>query len=107
MKGEEFFYLWINHLDRTCYGKTSDPNARKMKYEGHYGDVVEWTFLAKGSDVPQLEDALKSLVFKAGKGFHNYEWIMEDVSYESIEKNIQDLINDNAFEVEIIQSKYL
>jgi len=72
-----YLYIWSNHLGRTCFGITSNPETRKRKYEGHTGFEVTWTRLYEGP-ANHIED----LVFQTNTG--KYEWIRETVSTEQI-----------------------
>ena len=83
-----YLYIWTNHLGRTCYGITSNPDTRKRKYEGHNGFEVNWLKLYAGpsNHIEDLEDRIKGEfwdhLFQTTTG--KYEWIRETVSTEQV-----------------------
>jgi hypothetical protein len=83
-----YLYIWSNHVGRTCFGITSNPENRKRKYEGHNGFEVNWLRLYSGpaNHIEDLEDRIKGEfwdhMFATGTG--KYEWIQETVSTEQI-----------------------
>ena len=83
-----YLYIWTNHLGRTCYGITSNPDTRKRKYEGHNGFEVNWLKLYAGpsNHIADLEDRIKGEfwdhLFQTTTG--KYEWIRETVSTEQV-----------------------
>ena len=90
---ERFFYLWKNHMGRTCFGITSNPDSRRRKYEGHCGYAVSFTALWSGPNtlIEDLEDQFKSefwehlLETDSGK----YEWVLETIDYNTVVSWIQ------------------
>lgn len=85
---ERFFYLWKNHLGRTCFGITSNPDSRRRKYEGHCGYAVCFDALWCGPDslIEDLEDQFKTEFWEylldtdSGK----YEWVLETIAFQNI-----------------------
>ena len=76
-----YFYLWTNHLGRTCFGITSNPEGRRRKYEGHCGHEVKFERLYEGPRtlIEDLEDRIKGEFYDylLDTGAGKYEWILE------------------------------
>lgn len=83
-----YLYIWANHVGRTCFGITSNPENRKRKYEGHNGFEVKWLKLYKGpaAHIEDLEDRIKGEFHEHqfGTGIGKYEWINETIKTEHI-----------------------
>jgi hypothetical protein len=83
-----YFYLWSNHLGRTCFGITGNPENRRRKYEGHCGHEVLFEKLYEGPQalIEDLEDRIKGEFFEYlfGTGIGKYEWIRENVPTEQV-----------------------
>lgn len=83
-----YFYLWSNHLGRTCFGITGHPENRRRKYEGHCGHEVIFDKLYEGPQtlIEDLEDRIKGEFYEHlfSTGIGRYEWILEDVPYEQV-----------------------
>ena len=83
-----YFYLWKNHLGRTCYGITGNPENRRRKYEGHCGYPVKFDHLFEGPQalIEDLEDQVKSEFWEHmfGTEIGKYEWIREDIPNEQV-----------------------
>lgn len=93
-----YFYLWRNtFLDeatdklvtRTCLGITSNAARRIQGYEGHVGHTVKFAKLWKGPErlIRDLESKIKSDFYNhlfVGTGNYRYEWITEDIPFDSI-----------------------
>ncbi len=102
-----YLYIWANHLGKTCFGITSNPDNRKRKYEGHNGFEVNWLKLYVGPDnhIEDLEDKIKhefwDHLFETGIG--KYEWIQETVSTEHVIKWLEWEI-ENTYDSIIVES---
>jgi hypothetical protein len=97
-----YFYLWCHRIvtdsdqivNRTCLGITSNPDNRTQGYEGHVGHVVKFARLWTGPKrlIQELETKIKSdfydYLFVGTRGFR-YEWITEEVEFESITKWVE------------------
>lgn len=102
-----YLYIWANHLGKTCFGITSNPDNRKRKYEGHNGFEVNWLKLYVGPDnhIEDLEDKIKQEfwdhLFETGIG--KYEWIQETISTEQVIKWLEWEI-ENTYDSIIVES---
>lgn len=93
-----YFYLWRHRFvddatdqitARTCFGITGNPTGRIQGYEGHVGHVVKFAKLWTGPErlIRELETRIKSDFYQyvvVGTGGFRYEWINEEVEFESI-----------------------
>jgi hypothetical protein len=100
-----FFYMWRHpYTNKTCYGITSNLDDRNRAYRGHNGFDVDWCFLIEGPlvEINKLERTLKKKLTEVERGLNkkitygNYEWISEEVEYQTIEGLIEFFMqNDN------------
>lgn len=95
-----YFYLWRHpYTGMTCYGITGDHEHRKRKYEGHNGFDVNWSYLIEANEptIRELEKRLKSLIAAKGYGFRGYEWIISDVTYDTIEQVLETFLQGQTY----------
>jgi len=92
------FYLWRHRfvddatdkiIARTCFGITSNADARTQGYEGHCGHVVKFARLWAGPErlIRELEARIKRDFFQytvVGTGGFRYEWINEEIAFDDI-----------------------
>ena len=96
-----YFYMWRHpYSGMTCYGVSRNPDGRLRKYEGHNGFAVMFDYLVKGSQeqIDALENELKEFIKKLNVGFKGYEWINEEVDYDSIVATVEYLSEGKNFE---------
>jgi hypothetical protein len=104
-----YFYIWHNHVGRTCFGVTGNPFTRLKKYEGHAGVEVSFDVLFEGpeSHVRDLEVNVKAEfwdhLFQSGKS-EKYEWINNTVSTEQVINWVQWEIDNNYPTLKICKS---
>ena len=97
-----YFYLWRHRIVtdndqivcRTCLGITGNPDNRTQGYEGHCGHLVKFAKLWTGPKrlIQELEIKIKSDFFEylfVGTGGFRYEWINEEVEFDSIVKWVE------------------
>lgn len=101
-ESNHYFYLWrhrfVNNDDqivcRTCLGITGNPDNRTLGYEGHCGHTVKFAKLWAGPKrlIQELEIKIKrdfhDYLF-VGTGGFRYEWITEDVDFDTIVKWVE------------------
>lgn len=92
------FYLWRHRfvddatdqiISRTCFGITSNVEARIHGYEGHVGHVVKFAKLWTGPErlIRELENRIKAdfrQQIVVGTGGFRYEWINEEIAFNDI-----------------------
>ena len=109
---ERYFYIWRNHIGRTCFGIANNAEQRKRKYEGHNGFEVNWLRLYKGpaAHIEDLEYNVKleftEHLFCTFGG--KYEWVNQDIATDQvigwIEYEIANKYNKIIQPVEIVNS---
>jgi hypothetical protein len=96
------FYLWRhryvdndnNIVCRTCFGITSNRDNRQNGYEGHVGHPVVFEKIWSGPErlIRELETKVKQdfadYLFQGHRNFV-YEWITEEVDFDTIVKYIE------------------
>jgi hypothetical protein len=96
-ESDYYFYLWQHRfvddddqiVCRTCLGITGSTERRTQGYEGHVGHRVKFARVWAGPKrlIQELEIKIKrdfhDYLF-VGTGGFRYEWINEDVEFDSI-----------------------
>jgi hypothetical protein len=94
---QAWLYLWANRVvleddtivTRICFGITSNPVRRAIKYEGANGHRVVFCDLWTGPSrvIKTLESRIKTVFndhLVVGSRNTKYEWLMEDITLEQI-----------------------
>ena len=99
---EYYFYLHLHPTNsRTCYGITDNYERRLREYEGHTGDVVDFTLLigANKSTIKELEKTLKNWILRLNVQWKSYEWIDSSVDYKSVVETVLYLLTDKEYKI--------
>lgn len=89
----KFLYLWRNHVNKTCFGITSNLERRRSKYQGHTGVPVEFSHVWKGPPnlIEDLETKIKESYYEYlfATDIGKYEWINAEVAYNDVVEAIK------------------
>lgn len=93
-----YLYLWRHSfivddtkevITRTCFGITRNLDGRQNGYEGHVGHTIKFIKLWEGTErlIRDLETRIKQDFYDylvCGHRNFRYEWITEEVDFETI-----------------------